>query len=93
LRESPWYQEILQEGRKDGIQEGRQEGIQEGRQEGIDHERSLILRQLTRRIGLIAPPLETQIRSLSLPQLEELGEALLDFTQPTDLENWLQSHS
>jgi predicted transposase YdaD len=86
LRESPWYQEILQEGRKGGIQEGRQTGIQEG-------EQVLVLRQLTRRIGLIAPPLETQIRSLSLPQLEELGEALLDFTQPTDLENWLQSHS
>jgi hypothetical protein len=24
--------------------------------------------------------------------LEELGEALLDFTQPCDLDNWLQSH-
>jgi predicted transposase YdaD len=81
LRESPWYQEILQEGRKDGIQEG------------IDHERSLILRQLTRRIGPIAPSQETQIRSLSLPQLGDLGEALLDFTQPTDLENWLKANS
>jgi predicted transposase YdaD len=77
LRESPWYQEILNE----------------GEQRGLEHEKSLILRQLTRRIGPIAPPLETQIRSLSLPQLEDLGEALLDFTQPTDLENWLQSHS
>jgi predicted transposase YdaD len=86
LRKSPWYQEILQEGRKGGIQEGRQTGIQEG-------EQVLVLRQLTRRIGTIAPPLETQIRSLSLPQLEDLGEALLDFTQLSDLENWLQAHS
>jgi predicted transposase YdaD len=78
LRESPWYQEILQEGRKDGIQEG---------------ELTFALRLITRRIGTIAPPLETQIRSLSLTQLEDLGEALLDFTQPTDLENWLQAHS
>ena len=42
LKESPWYQEILQEGeqlgwklgRQEGWQEGKQEGKQEGRQEG-----------------------------------------------------------
>jgi hypothetical protein len=75
-----------------GIQEGRQKGRQEGRQEGLDRERALILRQLTRRLGLIAPAQETQVRSLSLTQLEDLGEALLDFTKPTDLKNWLQTH-
>jgi hypothetical protein len=67
-------------------------GFERGIQEGLANERSLILRLLTRRIGPIAPPLETQIRSLSLTQLEDLGEALLDFTQLSDLENWLQSH-
>jgi predicted transposase YdaD len=81
LRESPWYQEILQEGRKGGIQEGRYEG-----------ELSLTLRQLTRRFGSIAPAVETQIRSLSLDQLDSLGEALLDFSEPTDLETWLQQN-
>jgi predicted transposase YdaD len=75
-----------------GIQEGRQKGRQEGRQEGLDRERALILRQLTRRLGSIAPAQETQIRALSLTQLEDLGEALLDFTQPSDLDKWLQSH-
>ncbi|MEC4982942.1 MAG: Rpn family recombination-promoting nuclease/putative transposase [Oscillatoria sp. PMC 1068.18] len=34
LRESPWYQQILQEGRQEGRLEGRQEGRLEGRQEG-----------------------------------------------------------
>lgn len=67
-------------------------GFERGIQEGLANEKSLILRQLTRRIGPIAPAQETQIRSLSLTQLEDLGEALLDFTQPSDLENWLQSH-
>jgi predicted transposase YdaD len=71
---------------------GFERGIQEGRQEGLEQERSLILRLLTRRVGPIAPLLETQIRELSLLQLEDLGEALLDFTQPADLDNWLQSH-
>jgi hypothetical protein len=50
------------------------------------------MRLINRRIGSIAPHQETQIRSLALTQLEDLGEALLDFTQPSDLENWLQSH-
>jgi predicted transposase YdaD len=56
-------------------------------------ERALVLRQLTRRIGEIAPETEAQINTLSLAQLEELGEALLDFSQPSDLSEWLRSHS
>jgi hypothetical protein len=48
----------------------------------------------------IAPPQETQIRwsttdrrsSLSLTQLEDLGEALLDFSEPADLVTWLESN-
>ena len=72
-------------GERRGEQRGRQAGIQEG-------ELTLVIRQLARRIGSIAPAQETQIRSLPLAQLEELGEALLDFTQPCDLDNWLQSH-
>ncbi len=34
LRESPFYQEILQEGREEGLQEGREEGLQEGLEKG-----------------------------------------------------------
>jgi predicted transposase YdaD len=68
---------------------GFERGIQEGEHRG---EQTLVFRQLTRCIGSISPEQETQIRSLSLTQLEELGEALLDFTQPSDLEDWLQSH-
>lgn len=71
---------------------GYNRGIQEGEQRGLEQERSLIFRQLTRRIGSIAPHHETQIRSLPLTQLEDLGEAPLDFTQPPDLDEWLQSH-
>jgi hypothetical protein len=71
-------------------QEGRQEGIQEGqRNEGL----SFVLRLLTRRFGLISPSTESQIRSLSLFQLEELGEALLDFSNLSDLSEWLRSRS
>jgi Domain of unknown function (DUF4351) len=34
----------------------------------------------------------TQIRSLPIWQLENLGEALLDFTGMADLELWLKAH-
>ncbi len=72
-----------------GIQEGRQKGRQEGRQEG---ELTLILRQLTRRIGTLPEPLHNEIRLLSLEQVEDLGDALLEFTNLTDLQNWLRSN-
>jgi hypothetical protein len=51
--------------------------------------RSLVLRQLNRRVGTLPETIQTQVESLSLEQLEALGEDLLDFTNLTDLENWL----
>ncbi|MDK3156551.1 Rpn family recombination-promoting nuclease/putative transposase [Kamptonema cortianum] len=63
-----------------------QEAKAEGREEG---ERSLILRQLTRRVGEVPEPLRKQIDTLAIAQLESLGEALLDFANLSDLENWL----
>ncbi|MBD2314856.1 Rpn family recombination-promoting nuclease/putative transposase [Desertifilum sp. FACHB-1129] len=59
---------------------------QEAKAEG---ERSLILRQLTRRVGEVPEPFRKQIDTLAIAQLESLGEALLDFANLSDLENWL----
>lgn len=67
-------------------QEVFQEGQQEGRQEG---ETNLLLRLLTKRYGMLSPSQEEQIRSLDVEQLESLGEALLDFTNKSDLDTWL----
>jgi Domain of unknown function (DUF4351) len=52
-------------------------------------ERSLILRLLTRRVGSLTPENRSQVESLSLEQLESLGEALLDFSSGADLDDWL----
>ena len=90
LRESPWYQEILQQGEQKGKAEGRTEGIAEGRTEG---ERSLVLRLLARRVGTLPTSVAAQVQALELPQLEALGEALLDFAQLSDLTDWLQGNS
>jgi predicted transposase/invertase (TIGR01784 family) len=82
MRESTFYQYIRQEGRQQGIQEGIQEG-----------EVALLLRQLIRRFGTITPQLQEQIRTLSISQLEDLAEAFLEFSNVTDLINWLEVHS
>ncbi|MBC1193596.1 Rpn family recombination-promoting nuclease/putative transposase [Microcystis aeruginosa CS-558/01A06] len=76
--------------RKDIMKESviYQEIWSEGLQEG---EANLVLRQLNRRIGGISPELSPKIRSLSLEQLENLGEALLDFQSLQDLEQWLEN--
>jgi predicted transposase/invertase (TIGR01784 family) len=94
LEETRVYQEARAEGEERGVAKGRQEGEQagilKGEQAGIlKGEQALILRQLTRRIGSVAPSVLVQVQSLSLAQLESLGEALLDFSQLDDLMKWL----
>jgi predicted transposase/invertase (TIGR01784 family) len=64
------------------------------KQEGREVEaRSLVLRLLTRRVGELSPELRDRIESLSLEELESLGEALLDFSTMADLTNWLTGRS
>ncbi len=63
-----------------------QDIISKGRQkEAI----KLILLLLNRRLGELAPNIISQVRGLSVEQLEELGEALLDFQSEEDLRKWL----
>ena len=82
ITQSKFYQEI----RANGLQEGRQEGRQE-------EAANLVLRQLTRRLGVLSSEQVNRIQGLSVPLLEELGEALLDFTVMADLEDWWQQRS
>ena len=69
-----------------GFERGCQAGRQAGRQEG---ERLLVVRQLTRRVGALPEDLQSQVEALPLHQLEEFGEALLDFTGLANLVDWL----
>ncbi len=87
---SPAYLKQREEWRQEGLQEGLQEGRQEGVQEG---EKKILLRLLKRRFGEIAPDLEQRITSLSIPQLEALVDAQLDFSNLDDLVTWLSTHS
>jgi predicted transposase YdaD len=96
ITQTRFYRDVfqlgIQEGEQKGEQKGRQEGEQKGRQEGEQEgEAKLIIRQLKRRFGVITPNQETQIRTLSVPMLEALGEVLLDFINPTDIDTWLSN--
>ncbi|MFM7877256.1 MAG: Rpn family recombination-promoting nuclease/putative transposase [Microcystis panniformis] len=77
MKESVIYQEILAK----GITEGEILGFKKG-------EANLILKQINRRVGNISTDWVNKIQELSLEQLEDLGEALLDFTSQSDLINW-----
>ena len=81
VTQTRFYQEVLQIGRREGEQQGMQQGMQQG-------ETNMVIRQLTRRFGNLTPNQVEKVRSLSLSQLESLGEALLDFNNLSDLENW-----
>ena len=80
----PYVSSIERLGREDGLKEG----LEKGRQEGT---LILILRLLKRRFGEQAPEVEQALNTLSLGQLEALGEAILDFSNQTDLALWLQA--
>lgn len=42
-------------------------------------------------VGAVEPELQERVRQLSLTQLENLAEALLEFSNPEDLVNWLNN--
>jgi predicted transposase YdaD len=81
------FQDILAEGRQEGREEGRELGLEEGRRREAS---ALALRQLERRCGSLEVPTSSRIEALSLPQLEELALALLDFRGVGDLQTWLE---
>ncbi|WP_414529469.1 DUF4351 domain-containing protein [Nodularia chucula] len=82
MRLEPLYQRNREQAKEEGRQEGRQEG-----------EQQLIIRLLNRRIGEIDALLIERIAGLSIEQLENLGEALLDFSSVADLETWFNQQS
>jgi hypothetical protein len=74
---------------KSEMNRARLEGEQRGE---VKQGQTLILRQLTRRVGNLSIEVEARVKALPLARLEELGEALLDFTQMGDLLTWLDGN-
>lgn len=78
LKETRVYREIKEEGREAGREEGREAMA------------NAIARQLTKLLGGLSEEMHSTISGLSLPVLEDLSEALLDFIGVADLQSWLE---
>ncbi len=63
-----------------------QDILQKGNKQG---EERTIIRQLNRSFGEIDSSLTDRIRVLSVEKLDDLAEALLDFSEVADLVTWL----
>ena len=81
MRESVIYQEWREEALKEGLEQGLQQG-----------KREITLRQLNRKLGSLESELTTRVQSLSLSQVERLGDDLLTFGSPSDLIEWLSQN-
>ena len=77
MQESVIYQDIFQKGE----QRGRQQG-----------EQRTVIRQLNRRFVEMDLSLLNRVRMLTVEKLDDLAEALLDFSEVADLVTWLNQH-
>ena len=77
--------EIVTSWHREGVTEGIAQGITRGKE-------TLVERQLRRRLGSVPSEVIARLDGLSPEQLDDLGEALLDFSGPADLESWLSRH-
>jgi predicted transposase YdaD len=80
LSETRFYQDVFQKGRE------------QEREQGVRREVDLVLRQLQRRCGVLEIDRQDLVRSLTITQLESLGDALLDFNGMADLEVWFKEN-
>jgi predicted transposase/invertase (TIGR01784 family) len=81
------------EARQEGIAMGVEQGIVIGVEQGITiGQRSLLLKQLSRKLGEIPNSVQQKINQLSMESLETLSEMLFDFNSLEDLADWLDNN-
>lgn len=79
-------QEFFAQDQEGSVALGREEGRQEGQVK-------LIMRLLSRRLGQLNPDFEVRMSELPSHELENLAEAMLDFSNAEDLTAWLEANS
>jgi predicted transposase YdaD len=82
MKGSVIYDQIFQEGEARGEARGEAQGEVRGK-------RDLLIKQLTRRVGVLSVEMVGRVEGLSLERVEDLGVALLDFSSVDDLVGWL----
>jgi predicted transposase YdaD len=78
LRQMRVYQEAKQEGRQEGEQRGKIMALRE-----------TLHRQIARKFGRVPDDLNTKLAQLSLDQLGEIAEAIIDISSLEELEHLL----
>ena len=73
-----WTNEWIEQGVKQGVKQGRQQG-----------QRDIIRRLLQRRVGVLPTKLARQFDRLDDANIIALGDALLDFENLVDAQQWL----
>ena len=53
----------------------------------------MLLHLLSRKVGLLAPEMEERVQALPEKRLNELADALFDYSSVADLTRWLEQHS
>lgn len=79
---------VIETAREEGMTQGIQVGMAQGVQEG---KRSLLLKQLSRKLGAISDDIKILLQQLSPDRLDALSEALFDLENLADLHNWLKN--
>jgi predicted transposase YdaD len=93
MRESDTYLAVLEEGEERGLEKGLERGLEKGLERGQRAgKEGLVERLIRRRIGVAPAAALKRIEGLSVQQLDDLGEALLDFATLSDLDDWLARH-
>jgi hypothetical protein len=85
FEQTHWYQNLVETWKA----EGEARGLAAGRKAELLR---VVTRLLGRRCGLPGPEARAKMEALSIETLEDLAEALLDFTSGADLEAWLAGH-
>ncbi len=93
LRESPWYQEIVQEGLQQGLQEGLQQGLQEGLQQGVQQGLvEAVLHLLRTRFDLLGSAVESlAVQLQKVSEDEVLRQLLVDAASTESIDEFQSS--
>ena len=80
----------IERGLEQGIEQGIERGLEQGIEQGILRgQRQMLIRQMTRHIGLLPAHIEARIDILSSHHITELGEALFDLNSYAEVDEWL----
>lgn len=88
LRESPWYEEIFQEGLEQGMEQGLERGLEQGLERG---QANALLRVLERRFGALPADLVVRIRRLPGEQILPIVDVALEAPSLTAVIDYLET--